>query len=179
MGAIKTQHLPNYSIKDYRLWEGNWQLIQGVPFSMSPSPTRAHQKMAKDLLIWLNLMLDRSPSCKCEVLYELDLLVDNHTVVRPDLMVLCGPHAEDYPDQAPSLIVEVLSKSTEQMDRQIKMGIYQRFGVSHYWLADPASGLLECLELQETYQLVAQPDQINLDECVVDLDWSLLDIVSS
>jgi len=129
--------------------------------------------MAGDLFTWLKLMLDQS-TCSCKVFYELDLLVDNHTVVRPDLMVLCGPPEEDYPDKAPGLIVEVLSKRTEQMDRQIKMEIYQRFGVFHYWLADPTSGQMEFMKLSDRFELTERPEAIALDMRKLDLDWALL-----
>ncbi len=36
----------------------------------------------------------------------------------------------------PRMILEVLSDSTEEYDRNGKMGIYQKVGVSEYWIAD-------------------------------------------
>jgi hypothetical protein len=32
-----------YSYTDYKLWEGNWELVNGYPYAMSPSPKREHQ----------------------------------------------------------------------------------------------------------------------------------------
>ena len=78
-----------------------------------------------------------------------------------------------YPAQAPGLIIEVLSESTELMDRQVKKEIYQRFGVSNYWLADPATRQIEYMALKDkVYQMSDRPDQIALDNCQLKLDWS-------
>jgi hypothetical protein len=32
-----------YTYNDYKLWEGNWELVNGYPYAMSPSPKREHQ----------------------------------------------------------------------------------------------------------------------------------------
>lgn len=29
-----------YTYNDFRLWEGNWELVNGYPYAMSPSPKR-------------------------------------------------------------------------------------------------------------------------------------------
>ncbi|HJY21679.1 MAG TPA: hypothetical protein VJ279_02270 [Hanamia sp.] len=34
MSAVKIQ--PYYTYKDYCAWEGRWELIDGIPFAMSP-----------------------------------------------------------------------------------------------------------------------------------------------
>jgi Uma2 family endonuclease len=44
---------------------------------------------------------------------------------------------------APDWICEVLSKSTEDVDRDEKMPIYAREGVRHAWLIDPVARTLE------------------------------------
>ncbi len=36
-------YMPNYTYEDYKEWEGKWELISGVPFSMAPGPTKRHQ----------------------------------------------------------------------------------------------------------------------------------------
>jgi Uma2 family endonuclease len=50
---------------------------------------------------------------------------------------------------APDWICEVLSKSTEAMDREEKMPIYAREGVRHAWLVDPIARTLEVYTLDE------------------------------
>ena len=48
---------------------------------------------------------------------------------------------------APDWLCEVLSPSTEEHDRQVKMPIYAREGVRHAWLVDPIARTLEVYAL--------------------------------
>jgi Uma2 family endonuclease len=50
---------------------------------------------------------------------------------------------------APDWICEVLSKSTESVDRTKKLPIYAAHGVSHVWLIDPVAKTLEVHSLGE------------------------------
>ena len=50
---------------------------------------------------------------------------------------------------APDWVCEVVSPSTEGIDRGRKLAIYAREGVSHAWLVNPASQTLEVLALAE------------------------------
>ncbi|WP_433926114.1 Uma2 family endonuclease [Sorangium cellulosum] len=52
-----------------------------------------------------------------------------------------------YFSLAPDWICEVLSPSTEQVDRKEKMPIYAREGVQHAWLVDPIQRTLEVFSL--------------------------------
>ncbi len=38
MGAIKKEYFPEYNYEDYKLWDGDWELIYGIPYAMSPAP---------------------------------------------------------------------------------------------------------------------------------------------
>jgi Uma2 family endonuclease len=49
---------------------------------------------------------------------------------------------------APDWICEVISKSTEDVDRKEKMPIYAREGVAHVWLVDPLARTLEVCRLE-------------------------------
>ena len=35
--------LPKYNYHDYTMWEGLWELIEGMPVSMAPAPMRKYQ----------------------------------------------------------------------------------------------------------------------------------------
>ncbi len=48
----------------------------------------------------------------------------------------------------PDWVCEILSKSTGRKDREIKMPIYARFGVSFLWLIDPRARSLEVYALE-------------------------------
>lgn len=56
--------------------------------------------------------------------------------------------AAAYLTLAPDWICEVLSPSTEAIDRGQKLSIYAREGVAHAWLVDPLSRTLEVLALE-------------------------------
>ena len=50
---------------------------------------------------------------------------------------------------APDFIVEVLSPSTEAIDRGVKMIDYAAHGVGEYWIIDPEKQSVECYQLTE------------------------------
>jgi Uma2 family endonuclease len=56
--------------------------------------------------------------------------------------------ADAYLTLAPDWICEVVSPSTETLDRGAKLRIYAREGVAHAWLVDPLSQTLEVLSLE-------------------------------
>lgn len=56
--------------------------------------------------------------------------------------------ADAYMTLAPDWICEVLSPSTETLDRGKKLRIYAREGVVHAWLVDPLRQSLEVLSLE-------------------------------
>ena len=56
---------------------------------------------------------------------------------------------EPYSTLAPDWICEVVSKSTEDHDREVKMPIYAREGVRHAWLLDPVKRTLKVYVLDE------------------------------
>ena len=74
-------------------------------------------------------------------------LVDFEPVV-PDLAGWRVERMPDLPDTAyftvvPDWICEVLSKSTESIDRGEKLPLYAAHGVRHAWLIDPIAKTLE------------------------------------
>jgi Uma2 family endonuclease len=80
-----------------------------------------------------------------------------HLGPEPDVLVpdLAGwrrtrmPEVPDVPafTLAPDWVCELLSPSTEAIDRADKMPIYAREGVAHAWLVDPQVRTLEVFEL--------------------------------
>jgi hypothetical protein len=41
--------LPHYTYDDYVHWEGKWELIDGIPYAMSPAPVPKHQVVSNNL----------------------------------------------------------------------------------------------------------------------------------
>jgi Uma2 family endonuclease len=82
-------------------------------------------------------------------------------VLVPDLGAwrrerLPTPPTAEYPAVAPDWVCEVLSPSTERIDRAKKLAIYAREGVAYAWLVDPLQRTLEVLRLESgRWSLVA------------------------
>ena len=65
------------------------------------------------------------------------------------------PHVTAF-EIAPDWACEVLSASTEAIDRGEKLPIFARERVGHVWLVDPLVRTLEILRLDgDTYRLIA------------------------
>ncbi|MGE3272728.1 MAG: Uma2 family endonuclease, partial [Chloroflexota bacterium] len=65
---------------------------------------------------------------------------------------------EAYIDGAPDLLGEIISPTTDIIDRVRKRDLYARHGVRHYWLAHPEEEWLRAYELGADghYDLVAE-----------------------
>jgi Uma2 family endonuclease len=60
-----------------------------------------------------------------------------------------------YVTVAPDWVCEILSPSTESVDRADKLPVYAREGVRHVWFVDPEVRTLEVLRLDgESYRIV-------------------------
>jgi Uma2 family endonuclease len=94
------------------------------------------------------------------ILQEIDVRFDVHNVVRPDVVGwrrarLPDPWDMRPIDVVPDWICEVLSPSTEKVDRVRKQHLYARHGVSHYWLVNPAERVLEAFALDGAQRRLA------------------------
>lgn len=140
------KYVPHYGLKDYQSWDGNWELWAGIPVAMSPSPFGPHSNILGKVSQALNNAIDDA-ACNSKVLVELDWVISDDTILRPDCMVVCGPVPKRYLDRTPEIVVEVLSSSTRQRDLDPKLAIYQEERVPWYWILDPETNLLTVLNL--------------------------------
>lgn len=131
--------IPHYTLADYRRWEGDWELIDGVPVSMSPSPFGPHERIVSRLSRMIGNQLE-SQKCPCEVYTNLDWIVSEDTVIRPDLMVVCGEQPQQHLQRPPALLVEVLSESTRGRDLTVKRSLCHEHRVAQYVVVDPDAG---------------------------------------
>lgn len=138
MGALKLpQELPCYGYDEYIQWEGQWEVIDGVPYSMSPMPKGRHQRI--NGLFFMELQKSLKDCKNCKAYMPVDWEVDEHTILQPDNLVVCDLEDSDFVklSVSPSLIVEILSPSTAMKDKNIKHRIYEKAGVKYYIIADP------------------------------------------
>lgn len=81
---------------------------------------------------------------------------------EPDICFFGVEKASHFtPDQtrfpAPDMVVEVMSESTEAIDRGVKFEDYAAHGVSEYWLVDPTAETIEQYVLAESgYELAVK-----------------------
>ena len=162
--AIK--YAPRYTIEDYRLWQGDWELWDGIAIAMTPSPFGRHQAILVALVSELRAAL-REGGCEATALVELDWIVSNETVVRPDVIVVCGAAPEKHLEQAPALIAEILSPSTRQNDLTYKRDLYASQGVGTYLIVDPDAKTIEQLSLRHdgNYESVDASTRLEVTLC--------------
>src|SRR5882672_4024682 len=115
----------------------------------SPRPAMPHTRAASKLHGMLDGPFDRPGGWW--LLIEPELHFRNDVLV-PDLAGwrrerLAALPADPYMTLAPDWICEVLSPSTESLDRGKKLRIYAPEGVAHAWLLDPLRQTLEVLRL--------------------------------
>ncbi len=134
--ASVPKYSPLYTLADHEEWQGDWELWHGVAVDMSPSPFARHQwVVGENCSQFLNSL--EAHCNRCFVLMETDWIVNDDTVVCPDIVIVCGTFPERFITEPPRLIVEVLSPSTEDKDRTAKWDLYASLGVEFYLLADP------------------------------------------
>jgi len=125
----------SYTYDDYKLWEGDWELIEGQPVSMAPAPMIKHQTLSYRLGMLLGNQLE---DCEeCEVLGEEDWKIGSDTVLRPDVVVICEEPNEEYITKTPEIVVEIISSSTAKKDETFKFDIYEKEAVPYYILIYP------------------------------------------
>ena len=144
----------------YKNWpeDERWEIINGVPYNMSPGPRRIHQKISGVLFNKIYNFLDKHD---CEVydapfdvrLPDFDEADDDVlTVVQPDIVVVCDEKKLDDAGcrGAPDFIIEILSPSTASKDQIEKVALYEKHGVKEYWIVHPTDKILTVRLLDET-----------------------------
>ena len=167
-------YAPRYTIEDYRLWKGDWELWDGIAIAMTPSPFGRHQAILVALVSELRAGL-REAGCEATALVELDWIVSNETVVRPDVIIVCGPVPERHLEQAPALIAEVLSPATRRNDLTYKRDLYASQGVETYLIVDPDTKSIEHLLLGQDGKYESVDASIRLvvtvcGDCEIEVD---------
>jgi len=127
--------IEHYSYKDYIHWEGDWELINGEALAMAPSPIINHQAIATMIIFELVSVVKDCPNCL--VLYEEDWKIDESTILKPDVVLICDEPSKKHITKAPKIIVEVISKSTARRDEKFKFEIYEKERVEYYILVYP------------------------------------------
>ena len=180
MAAVAYENFQYYTYDEYRTWEDQWELIDGVPYAMAPAPYPKHQKIVFRIGKELDAHLECSDK-NCEVYVSpVDWKVSEDTVVQPDVALFCEAPEKQYFSKTPPLVVEVLSKATALKDVTSKFNLYEREGVMYYIIIEPESEISDVfkningkyvlqkkLTKEESYDFV-------LEGCSTKVDFSKL-----
>ena len=154
MGAdLETTPARSYDVPTMPLPSITWQDVQQMPddgnryeaiegdIYMTPAPSIRHHRLTRALYDALKPLLHKP---KCGELFWAPVGVEFPATgegVQPDLMFVSSERREIIGEDgivgAPDLAVEILSPSTASRDRSIKLRLYERQGVSEYWIVDP------------------------------------------
>ncbi len=176
MSTPNLEDLPHYTYDDYVLWEGRWELIHGVAHAMSPSPSITHQAISQHIASQLERALENCP--ECHALLPVDWKIDEETTVQPDNLVVCGELEKTaYLSKAPTLIFEILSKSTAHKDRTTKFKLYEQEGVRHYVIVDPIESIAKVYRLQDGRYIKVQDAskdfvEFDLGKCSIPFEFA-------
>jgi Uma2 family endonuclease len=133
MGIKKIE--THYTYEDYKLWDGEWELYDGIAVAMSPAPLRKHQSLASELIFNIREQLDNCT--ECEVLGEVDYKISDDTLLRPDVVLTCNETNESYLTKAPQIIIEIISPTTASRDENYKFHTYEAEKVKYYIIVYP------------------------------------------
>ena len=130
------------------------ELMDGELY-LQPRPAQPHAEAASVLAMLLGppFRLGRGGPGGWRIQYEPELHLGAHVLV-PDL---AGWRVEVVPEvdltkafveTSPQWVCEVLSPSTQRIDRIRKLPIFAEHGVAHAWLLDPLARTLEVFRLE-------------------------------
>jgi len=167
----------HYTLEDYRRWEGDWELIEGRPYAMSPAPGITHQRISLVVASQFLERLARSECDGCLVVQDVDYEISEDTVVRPDVAVVCDIEGERL-TVAPKIVFEIVSPSTARRDETAKFELYRREGVRYYVLVYRSMETAKIYALQSDGNYKKMGDfqessaTFRWDECEVTFDFS-------
>jgi Uma2 family endonuclease len=168
--------LLKYTYEDYKHWRGDWELIDGFPVAMAPSPKINHQYLTAMFATLFNLSLHKNNCEECMVVVEEDYIVNEETVLRPDVAVICNED-NDFITKAPEIVVEVISHSTARIDENEKFKIYEKEGVKFYILAYPDFKVAKVYENRDGFKKIGDfsNEKINLNaKCKIEIDFDTI-----
>ena len=159
-GAVGIRTLLTY--EDYAALpaDGRRYEIHEGELSVTPAPGTRHQEVKANLFVALYHHVKEHGLGK---LFDAptDCLLSETTVVQPDIVFIETGRLPIIRERGiegiPTLVVEVLSPSTAQMDRGSKGQLYARHAVPVYWIVDPEARTVDAYTLVEgRYRLAAR-----------------------
>ena len=106
-----------------------------------------------------------------------DVWINPRRQFIPDVLVVTFEAAErrtgKYSADEVVLAVEIVSPSSQSMDRVMKPALYAQAGIPHYWLIESDGGLTVHTYTLDAEDAVYQPTGSFTDTIEVDLPWPI------
>jgi Uma2 family endonuclease len=139
------------------------ELIDGEHY-VTPCPNTKHQVVSGNLYFLLRSHLEREPVGRL-FFAPFDIVFSQFDVVEPDLLYISKERAATiltakHVEGAPELVIEIGSPSTRKRDETIKRRLYQRSGVSEYWVLDPE---LDVVRVYRSDSAFERPQELSLE----------------
>lgn len=117
------------SIEEFLTWDSGddrrYELIDGVPVAMA-APSGAHQMIVASFAHYLVEALKKRPPCSTRIEPPIAIVNRRDTCHIADLAVTCHPHEPGQQlTPEPLVIIAILSPSTENRDRKVKLPDYR------------------------------------------------------
>lgn len=140
--------------------DGRRYEIHDGELSVTPAPSPQHQIVSANLFRALDAHA-KARNLGLVLYAPLDVVLSDTSVVQPDLLYVAPDRSAAISTRGiegpPTLVIEILSPSTTQIDRQAKMQLYARHGVPWYWIVDPERRAVEVYGLEgDGYDLRAR-----------------------
>jgi Uma2 family endonuclease len=116
------------------------ELIHGNLY-MSPAPTTAHQRILLKLTIAISTYVDNADFGEVFIA-PYDVFLDEHAnAVQPDIIFVSRKNksiiGKDAIHGIPDMLIEILSPGNSDHDRVRKKDLYEKCGVTEYWIVAP------------------------------------------
>ncbi len=139
----------SYTYKDYeQLPEGSPYQLIGGELVMTPAPSPYHQIIVGNLFIAMTEFVKMN-KLGVVISSPLDVYISDTETYQPDIIFIDAKRrhiiGEKKIEEAPDLVVEILSPSTGYYDLSHKKRMYETSGVREYWIVDPAEKTVEVL----------------------------------
>lgn len=133
--------------------EGSLAQIIENQLVMSPSPLESHQRILMEIVLQIGHFIKKN-SLGVLRSAPYGVYLDEENVLEPDISFISNRNLHKIKENglhgAPDLVIEILSSSTAQYDRNQKKKIYERHGVKEYWIVEPTNKKAEGYFLEKT-----------------------------
>ena len=109
---------------------------------MSPAPQNVRQVILNEINVEISLYLRKNKRGEIRIA-PYDVHFSEQNILQPDLLFIENTNLDKVQKDglygAPDLIIEILSPTTSKLDFKEKKSVYEKYGVSEYFIIDPES----------------------------------------